>query len=474
MIDGPAPTMARARRLRQEDAAAFQVHEYRRLEESRARQQALGAITHWLPAPGATKVPQAGPLSGFDAALKANIAAAGAPTHCGSLFLEDYRSPFDATVVRRLREAGVHFSAVTAMDEFGMGSSSEFSQIGRPVNPHDPRLSAGGSSGGSAAAVAAGHVYFALGSDTGGSVRQPAHCCGVVGLKPTWGRVSRHGLVAFASSLDTIGVLARCVADAWDVLRTMAGADPLDATSQDQPALESDYLTEQSWRGVVCAVPEDLEAWDVDHAVLAHQKENEAHLRSLGATLQPVPLKRWGDGLAIYTVLNAAQAASNLQRFDGTLYGRRGAGSSHRESLVAGRTAGFGPEVQRRILLGCHVLSGGFRDRYYLRARAGRQALTENFRHLFGGADILAGPTAPTAAFPLGTRLRDPVAMRRSDIFTVPASLAGLPAVSLPTGTDPAGLPLSLQLVAPWWRERRLCALAASLESSLGKGDSRG
>ncbi len=492
MGDTRALTMAEARRLRRDDAGALAALDEARRRRARARQKDLGAITHWLPLedadledadledadlenadlvdpsdPATAPRSSSSPLAGFSAGLKANIAATGAPTHCGSLFLADYRSSYDATVVRRLRAAGARFEAVTAMDEFGMGSSSEFTEIGGPVNPWDPARTAGGSSGGSAAAVAAGDLYFALGSDTGGSVRQPAHCCGVVGLKPTWGRVSRYGLVAFASSLDTIGVLARGVLDAWDVLRAMAGPDPLDATSGKQPAWDGALREPESWRGVVCGVPRDLDNWAVAPEVLDHQRENEKRLSDLGATLEPLPLAGWRGALATYTVLNAAEAASNLQRFDGSLYGRRGAGAGHRESLVAGRTAGFGPEVRRRILLGCHVLSEGFQERYYLRARAARQALVREFHDLFGAVDVLAVPTAPTAAFPLGSLLEDPVAMRGSDLFTVPASLAGLPALSLPTGFQADGLPLSLQLIAPWWAERRLCALAWRLEQAL-------
>ena len=470
MSDLRTVTMDRARRLRREDPAAFADLEEAHRRSSRARSGEPGAITHWLEAGSGTGWGNGGPLAGFDAGLKANIAARGAPTHCGSLFLAEYRSCYDATVVRRLREAGARWTAVTAMDEFGMGSSSEFTEIGRPVNPHDPTRTAGGSSGGSAAAVAAGDLYFALGSDTGGSVRQPAHCCGVVGLKPTWGRVSRYGLVAFASSLDTIGVLCRGVRDAWDVLAAMAGPDPLDATSGNQPTLESGGLEPASWRGVVCGVPRDLEALGVSAGVREHQLENEARLRDLGAVLEPLPLTAWRDALAAYTVLNAAEAASNLQRFDGSLYGRRGAARDHRESLVAGRAAGFGPEVQRRVLLGCHVLSAGFQERYYLRARAARQALEGDFRDLFGRVDILAVPTAPSAAFPLGSLVADPVAMRGSDLFTVPASLSGVPALSLPTKKPAGGLPLSLQLIVPWWRERRLCALALALEQDLEAG----
>lgn len=466
MIEKGSGSLAEGRVLAVENPEEFLSRQAKTIARARRHQDKLGAFTHWLD-PEEPVVPDSRrPLAGFPAGLKANIAAQGAPTHCGSLLLQDYVSPFSATVVRRLRAAGARFIGVTAMDEFGMGSSSEHTRLGRPVNPWDATRTAGGSSGGSAAAVAAGHVRYALGSDTGGSVRQPAHCCGVVGLKPTWGRVSRFGLVAFASSLDTIGVLARGCADAWEVLRLMAGPDPLDATSQAQPALPPEPLIAREWRGVRCAVPADLETVEMDDAVRRRQKENEARLVSLGARLVPFSWRPWRDALAIYTVLSAAEAASNLQRYDGSLYGRRGAGVGHRESLVRGRAEGFGREVRRRILLGCHVLSEGYRGRYYLRARAGRQELTRAFAELFARADVLVCPTAPTAAFQLGSRLDDPLAMRRSDLFTIPASLAGLPALSLPTGRDERGLPLSLQLIAPRWQERELCGLALTLEAA--------
>lgn len=492
MADYPV-TMTQAQLVYADDPEGLRHLEEQVQRIARANQEELGAVTHWLPAREISAADLASPLGPFSAFLKANIACEGASTHCGSLFLTDYISPFSATAVERLCAAGSRLTAITAMDEFGMGSSSEFTSLGHPVNPWHPRRTAGGSSGGSAAAVAAGHAWYALGSDTGGSVRQPAHCCGVVGLKPTWGRVSRYGLVAFASSLDTIGVLSRGVEDAWAVFRCLAGPDPRDGTSLGQPPLTNQPLTTELLptqplpaapvKGLRCGIPLDLgETAGLDDlsglngppgmalepalepALLANQNRCQEWLRDLGAELVPVSLRPWQKALACYTVLNAAEAVSNLLRFDGSLYGLRGEGETFQKSFLAGRTQGLGPEVKRRILLGSHVLSAGYRDRYYWRARATRQTLVKYFEDIFADVDCLLCPTAPTTAFPLGSRVDDPQAMRNSDIFTIPASLAGIPALTIPTGTDANGLPLSAQLLAPWWAEKELCQVGLALE----------
>lgn len=407
------------------------------------------------------------PLAGFGVAVKANIAGQGWPTHCGSRLLENYRSPFDSTVVERLRAVGARFNGVTVMDEFGMGSSSENTVLGQVVNPWNDQRTAGGSSGGSAAAVAAGAAWYALGSDTGGSVRLPAHCCGLVGLKPTWGRLSRHGLVAFASSLDTIGILARYVSDAHEVFSVLAGPDPRDATSLRQPVDRAPLAPEDPWRGVRVGVPSQLADLDLSEAVRRDHQRSLELLKDLGARIRPVSLPGMIDAVSVYTILNSAEAASNLHRYDGSLYGVRQDGDSYGPMVNRTRTRGLGPEVKRRLLLGAHVLSGGYRQRYYWRARQARHELGQQFERAFADVKVLALPTAPTSAFPLGKLVQDPVAMRRSDVLTVPASLAGLPALTFPTDLDADGLPLSLQLVGPPCCERNLLEWAQALEKIL-------
>ncbi len=433
---------------------------------ARKENPSLGAYTHFLDDDGLGS--KESPLSGFHGAIKANIAGQGWPTHCGSRFLEHYISPYDSTVVARLRAAGSRFMGITTMDEFGMGSSCEHTSLGQVVNPWDRSRTAGGSSGGSAAAVAAGLAWFALGSDTGGSVRLPAHFCGVVGLKPTWGRISRHGLVAFASSLDTIGIFGRDVQDVHLVFQTVAGRDLYDATTLEETVDPSALETVDNLQGLKIGLPEDLEnsQWGADVSRDYHC--SVAMLRDLGAEMVPVSLGSILDSVAAYTVLNCAEAASNLHRFDGSLYGHRENRKSYIESLSQSRNQGFGKEVKRRLLLGAHVLSGGYRKQYYLRACAAQQDLISQFQKLFGKMDLLALPTAPTAAFALGSRLDDPLGMHLTDILTVPASLAGLPALTLPTSLNSQGLPLSLQLVGPACSERLMLEKARVLEELIG------
>jgi aspartyl-tRNA(Asn)/glutamyl-tRNA(Gln) amidotransferase subunit A len=406
-----------------------------------------------------------GPLAHFSGVIKANLARKGWPLHCCSGLLAGHVAPYSATAVRKLEDSGAMFTGLSAMDEFGMGSSCEYAVTGPVANPWNPHLTPGGSSGGSAAAVASGAAWFALGSDTGGSIRFPAHCCGVVGLKPTYGRVSRRGLVAFASSLDTVGVLARGVADAGMILEHMAGHDPGDATSLAAPA--GSGKTGSSLRGIKIGTLPELMDQENGPGLLENFQETMAQLVAAGVveTESFLPLAR--RGVAIYQILASAEAASNLARFDGSFYGNRKAGNSYQQTLKDTRTSGFGPEVKRRIIWGNHVLSEGYRHRYYLKARALRRQLADQFRDCWSAVDLLALPTAPVAAFSLGKLVNDPVAMHQVDVYTIPASLAGLPALTLPSGLDPDGRPLSLQLIGPPGSEGLLVGVGCQLEARL-------
>ena len=415
-----------------------------------------------------------GPLSGVPVGVKDNICFDHGETTCASRILEGYRSPFAATAVRRLTDAGAIVVGKTNLDEFGMGSSCEHSVFGPTRNPWDHSRVPGGSSGGSAAAVAAGLVPIALGSDTGGSIRQPAALCGVVGVKPTYGRVSRYGLVAYASSLDQIGPLAGSVEDCALALSVMHGVDPHDATSADRPSDPIEPMTAtnstegaQPLRGVVFGVPS-----------LAHGAHNDAAaegvfaravetLRNAGAEVLEIELPHAGHAVASYYVIASAEASSNLARYDGVRYGRRAEmprGATLEEMYTRTRTEGFGAEVKRRIMLGTHVLTSGYYDAYYLTALRARRRIAEDYAQAFdAGCDAVLMPTTPGPAFPLGAKLTDPLMMYAEDVYTVGASLAGLPAASVPIGQVGSGgarLPIGAQLVAPAWREARLLEVA--------------
>lgn len=406
------------------------------------------------------------PLWGLGGVVKANLCVAGRPTDCGSRLLRDWRPPYDASAVARLRRAGAVLLGGTVMDEFGMGASTEHAATGPARNPHDPTRTPGGSSGGAAAAVAAGLAWFALGTDTGGSVRQPAHCCGLVGLRPTWGRVSRHGLVAFASSLDQIGPLARTVDDCAAVFGVIAGRDPRDATSRDAVTAA---LPSGPWRLGVPRAHLDL----ADEDTRADFARVLDALRVAGAELVDVELPDPRDMLAAYHVLSTAEASANLARFDGVAYGARVDGDDYAEMLGRTRAAGFGREVKRRILLGVFVLSAGQREACYERAQAARRAVRRAHLEALSRCDLVVSPTAPTAAFPLGARLDDPLEMYAGDAYTVGAALAGLPALSVPTGRDRDGLPLSLHLVGPADAEARLFAAGRLVERLEGREGGR-
>jgi aspartyl-tRNA(Asn)/glutamyl-tRNA(Gln) amidotransferase subunit A len=407
----------------------------------------------------------AAPLCGVPIVVKDNIATLDSPTTCGSRILENYRSPFEATVVSRLRAAGAIVIAKTNLDEFAMGSSTEFSAFGRTKHPFDPRLVPGGSSGGSAAAVAAGITPVALGSETGGSVRQPAAFCGVVGVKPTYGRVSRYGLVAFASSLDQVGVFGATVDDAALVMHAIAGRDPRDATTVDHPVPDYRERT-ASLDGVVIGRPREYFPEQLDPRIAEHCERALERCRALGARVRDVSLPTTDLAIPVYYVLALAEASSNLARFDGVRYGLRVTDDGLTRMYEATRSNGFGPEVTRRILLGTYVLSAGYYDAYYAKAMKVRALIARDFAAVFGsGVDVLFTPTTPTPAFAAGSK-SDPYEMYLSDIFTATANLAGIPALSLPIGRVD-GLPVGGQLLAPHFGEPRMFAIARALERAL-------
>ncbi len=414
-----------------------------------------------------------GRLEGVPVAVKDNIATLRLPTTCASRILDGYLSPYEATAIRRLRDAGARVVGKTNMDEFAMGSSTENSAFGPSRNPHDTTRVPGGSSGGSAIAVASGVVRIALGSETGGSVRQPAAFCGVVGVKPTYGRVSRHGLVAFASSLEQIGVFGRTVDDAALALGVIAGRDPLDATSEAESV--PDYATAAAGTGdsrpldgIVIGRPMEYFPASLDPRIRALTDRAAETLRALGAEVRDVSLPHTELAIPVYYIVAPAEASSNLARFDGARYGLRSAGNGLREMYEHTRSNGFGPEVTRRILLGTYVLSAGYYDAYYKRAQAVRRLITRDFANAFAqGVHALLTPTTPSTAFALGA-VSDPYEMYLSDIYTVTANLAGIPAMSQPIGRID-GLPVGGQLLAAHFDEATMFRIAYALERALGE-----
>ncbi|MDA0312275.1 MAG: Asp-tRNA(Asn)/Glu-tRNA(Gln) amidotransferase subunit GatA [Gemmatimonadetes bacterium] len=409
-----------------------------------------------------------GLLAGVPVAVKDNLATRDLPTTCGSKILEGYQSPFEATVVRRLREAGAVLVGKTNMDEFAMGSSTENSAYGPTRNPAALDRVPGGSSGGSAAAVAAGYVPIAVGSDTGGSVRQPASFCGVVGIKPTYGRVSRYGLVAFASSLDQVGTFGRTVHDAALALQAISGHDPRDATSADREVPDFANVVHGGMSGMVVGVPREYVPETLDAGIRRLVEESLERLRGLGATVKSVSLPHTRFAIPAYYVLAPAEASSNLARYDGVRFGERGAGGDIGAMYESTREA-FGPEVKRRIMLGTYALSSGYYDQYYGTAQRARALIAQDFEHAFCDVDVLFTPTAPTPAFRIGERVADPVSMYLSDVFTVTANLAGIPGMSVPIGRID-GLPIGGQFLAPWWEESTMLRAAGALESSFSEG----
>ncbi len=406
-----------------------------------------------------------GPLAGVPVALKDNLCTRGIPTTCASRILEGWRPPYDATVVERLRNAGAIVVGKTNLDEFAMGSSTENSAFGATVNPHDPSRVPGGSSGGSAAAVAAGLVPLALGSDTGGSIRQPAALCGAVGMKPTYGTVSRYGLVAFASSLDQIGPFARSVEDAALLFEVIGGHDPLDSTSLDRPMPSCTGRLDEGVEGMRVGLITEL-VDGVDAAVAKRVREAAEALSSAGAHVEEVSIPEVRYALPAYYLLAPAEASSNLARYDGVRYGLRVDASSAEAMNSATRAAGFGPEVKRRIMLGTYALSAGYYDAYYGQAQKVRTLIIRAFDRAYEHADILLGATTPATAFEIGSKVDDPLAMYLSDVCTVPSNLAGHPAMSVPFGSDDMGLPVGVQVLAPALKESTMFRAATVIESS--------
>jgi aspartyl-tRNA(Asn)/glutamyl-tRNA(Gln) amidotransferase subunit A len=388
------------------------------------------------------------PLHGLPLAVKDILCSPEFETTCASRILAGFRSPYEATVLERARRAGLIVLGRTNMDEFAMGSSTENSSVKPTSNPWDVTRVPGGSSGGSAAAVAAREAPAALGTDTGGSIRQPAALCGVVGLKPTYGRVSRYGLVAFASSLDQVGPIARTVADVGSLLGVIAGHDPRDSTSVPQPAPDLAAALGGSLEGLTIGLPREFFGDEGNDAEsLARVRDAIGELERLGARTVELSLPTSSRAIASYYLICTAEAASNLSRYDGVKYGHREAATSLEEMYVRTRSRGFGPEVKRRILLGTFVLSAGYYDAYYRKAQQVRTLIRRDFDSAFGECDVIATPTTPGPAWPLGERLADPLQMYLSDVFTVGANLAGLPAMSVPCGFAGGGLPVGLQLM---------------------------
>ncbi len=407
-----------------------------------------------------------GPLRDIPVVIKDNICSDGDPTQCCSKILRGFVAPYDATVVRKLREAGAFIQGKANMDEFAFGSSCETSCFYPTRNPWDRARVPGGSSGGSAACVAADEAVMALGSDTGGSIRQPASFCGVAGMKPTYGRVSRYGLIAFASSLDQIGPLTKDVRDNALLLRTIAGPDDRDATSADLAVPDYTAILGRDVKGLCVGLPREYFIEGMDPEVRAALEEAIALLKKHGVTFVEVSLPHTEYAVATYYIVATAEASSNLARFDGVQYGPRALDPSNKEdgALVAmykkTRGEGFGSEAKRRIILGTYVLSSGYYDAYYARALKVRTLIRGDFEKAFASCDLIVTPTAPTPAFRLGEKMDDPLAMYLSDIYTISVNLAGLPALSIPCGTTKGGLPIGLQILARPFDEEGIYRLA--------------
>lgn len=420
----------------------------------------------WLNNHEATQSKINGPLSGKLIAIKDNMNVIGLQTSCGSNFLKNYIAPYDATVIDRIKKAGGIIVGKANQDEFAMGSSNEYSAFGPCKNPVNPEHVPGGSSGGSAAAVAAGLVDYALGSDTGGSIRQPAGFCGVVGLKPTYGRVSRYGLTAFASSLDQIGPITKTVKQAAELLQVIAGKDEFDATSTDIEV--DDYVSKLNDDSVkTIGVPYHLLQEGLDPDVKVRIEEAIELLKKDGKVIKEIKLPYLKYSIAVYYILATAEASSNLARFDGVRYGSRSSEKveSINDFYAKNREAGFGPEVKRRIMLGTYVLSSGYYDAYYAKAQKVRRLIYEDFQNAYKKVDTILLPTCPTPAFKLGEHVNNPMAMYLSDIFTVSVNIAGIPGISIPVGNTSKGLPVGMQILANLYEESKILQLAQRMET---------
>ena len=435
------------------------------LERAKGIDPLLHAYLEWdddLTIPSLPK----GKLGGIPIAVKDNICVKGRLTTCCSKILEGFSPPYHATVIEQLLANGAFPFGRTNMDEFAFGSSTETSCYGITRNPWNRDRIPGGSSGGSAAAVAADEAIWALGSDTGGSIRQPASLCGVVGLKPTYGRVSRYGLIAFASSLDQIGPLTKDVEDAALLLSIISGCDGMDSTSADIPLPDPRRSLVKDVHGLRIGVPKEYFTEGIDPEVEASVREAIAHLKRLGAEVKEITLPHSEHAVAVYYIVAPAEASSNLARFDGVQYGFREEGKNLLSSYGLTRDKGFGKEAKRRIMLGTYSLSSGYYDAYYLKAMKVRTLIKKDFDRAFENCDCLVGPVSPTAAFRIGEKLNDPLAMYLSDIYTIPANLAGIPALSIPCGFTNEGLPIGLQLFAKPFAEEVLFRVAYTFEQS--------
>jgi len=408
--------------------------------------------------------PASGKLEGMTVAIKDVLALKDARLTCGSKFLENFISLYSATCVERLAQAGARFIGKTNMDEFAMGSSNENSAFGVVLNPWDTTRVPGGSSGGSAVAVAIGAARLALGTDTGGSIRQPAAFTGTIGIKPTYGRISRYGLTAFASSFDTVGTFTRNLEDAALALEVMAGKDALDATSADIPAEEYSLGLEKDVRGLRIGIPIEYYGEGIEPDIREAINDTKEKFKKAGCTIHNVSLPHTKYAIAVYYILTTAEASSNLARFDGIRYGKRAKeAETLLETYVRSRSEGFGAEVKRRIMLGTYVLSSGYYYAYYKRAQRVRRLIKNDFTNAFNECDALLTPTTPTTAFKLGDKISDPLAMYLNDIFTVSANIAGVPAISIPVGLDNNDLPIGVQLMTGDFKETKLFSLAKEI-----------
>ena len=408
-----------------------------------------------------------GPLLGVPVGIKDVICTKGVRTTAGSKILSNFIPPYDATVVRKLKTAGTVSIGKLNMDEFAMGSSNENSAYGPVKNPWNPEFVPGGSSGGSAAAVAAGICPITLGTDTGGSIRQPAAFCGIVGLKPTYGRVSRYGVIAYASSLDQVGGFAGNVRDCALVTQAICGQDPNDATSVNQPVPDFEKSIGQSVKGLRVGIPREYFVSGLESETESALQKAISTLEGLGAIPVEISLPHTELAVSVYYILAPAEASSNLARYDGIRYGHRASGDLDLKTLYSrSRSEGFGKEVQRRILVGTYVLSSGYYDAYYLKAQKVRSLIVQDFQNAFKDkCDVILAPTTPDVAFKIGDRVSDPLKMYLNDIFTIPVNLAGLPGISLPCGFTSGGLPIGLQLIGKPWDESTLFQVASAYES---------
>jgi aspartyl-tRNA(Asn)/glutamyl-tRNA(Gln) amidotransferase subunit A len=452
-----------AERIRAGDIAADELFAAYR---ERAADEDLNAFL-WVADEPDSQADSAGPLAGAPLAVKDLFCVEGVPSMAGSRILEGYRPPYTSTAVRNLRGAGAAVLGKTNMDEFAMGSSNENSGYGPVLNPWDKTRVPGGSSGGSAAAVAAGLAPWAIGTDTGGSIRQPASLCGIVGLKPTYGAVSRYGMIAFASSLDQAGPLTRDVTDAALLLKHMSGRDACDSTSIGYPE-EIELPGAERLDGMVFGVPPELSAEGIEPGVRDVFATNLKTIEELGGRLEEVSLPHSPHGIAAYYVIAPAEASANLARYDGVRFGHRSNGYDGLTELYEStRAEGFGAEVKRRIMLGTFALSSGYYEAYYGRAQKVRTKIADDFRSAFERVDLIVTPTSPSVAFPLGAKTADPLAMYMNDYCTVPMPLAGIPAISIPSGMS-EGLPVGLQLAGPAFSENKILDASYALEQALG------